>query len=434
MIVECIRPPSHSKEELAMSAQNNSSRIDEWMLQKVYRAAGQPAVRLGLRNGAEVSPKGALPAASIVIQDRKTLFRLLLDREAEFGDAYSRGRITLDGDLVSALEIVYRSMTEVAHHSWYVKLVSKCMEYVQRNSLRGSRRNIRQHYDLNTDFYQLWLDPQLVYTCAYYAFPGATLEQAQVAKLDYVCRKVQLQPGERVVEAGCGWGALALHMARNYRVTVRAFNISREQILVARQRAIELGLSHRVEFIEDDYRNISGECDAFVSVGMLEHVGREHYRDLGNIIHRSLAKTGRGLLHFIGRNHPHPFSTWTRKRIFHGAYAPALSEVMQLFEPSDLSVLDIENLRPHYARTLEQWLARFEKSEQQICEMFSPEFMRAWRLYLAGAVAGFRAGTLQLFQIVFARTACQRIPWTRAHLYTREQHEEPETKWMHATS
>jgi cyclopropane-fatty-acyl-phospholipid synthase len=434
MIVESIRPPSPGKEGLAMSAQHKSSRIDEWLLQKIYRVAGQPAVRLGLRNGAEVSPKDTLPVANIVIQDRKTLLRLLLDLEAEFGDAYCTGRITLEGDLVSALEILYRSISEAEHHSWYVKLVSKCMEYVQRNSLRGSLRNIQRHYNLSTDFYRLWLDAQLVYTCAYFPSPGATLEEAQVAKLDYVCRKVQLQPGEHVVEAGCGWGALALHMAKNYGVTVRAFNISREQISVARRRALELGLGHRVEFIEDDYRNISGECDAFVSVGMLEHVGREHYRDLGSIIHRSLAKTGRGLLHFIGRNHPLPFSTWTRKRIFHGAYAPALGEVMQVFEPWDLSVLDVENLRPHYARTLEHWLARFAKCEQQISEMFSPEFMRAWRLYLAGAVAGFHVGTLQLFQIVFARTACQQIPWIRAHLYTEEEHEEQETKWMHATS
>jgi cyclopropane-fatty-acyl-phospholipid synthase len=193
-------------------------------------------------------------------------------------------------------------------------------------------------------------------------------------------------------------------------------------------------LSHQVEFIEDDYRNISGECDAFVSVGMLEHVGREHYGDLGSMIHRSLNKTGRGLLHFIGRNRPLPFSTWTRKRIFPGAYAPALAEVMQIFEPWDFSVLDVENLRPHYSRTLEQWLVRFERSEQRISEMFTAEFMRAWRLYLASAVAGFRAGTLQLFQVVFARTACQQIPWTRAHLYTEEQREGQETKWMHATS
>src|SRR6266571_3825178 len=395
MILESIRPPSPGKEGPAMSAQNKFSRIDEWILQKIYRAVGEPSVRLGFRNSAEVSPKDALPVAKIVVEDRKTLLRLLLDPEAEFGDAYSKGRIALEGDLVSALEILYRSMSEAGQQSWYVKLVSNC---------------------------------------AYYPSPGATLEQAQVAKLDYVCRKVQLQPGERVVDAGCGWGALALHMAKNYGVTVRAFNISHDQVSVARRRAKELGLSHRVEFIEDDYRNISGECDAFVSVGMLEHVGREHYRDLGSIIHRSLAKTGRGLLHFIGRNHPQPFSTWTRKRIFHGAYAPALGEVMQVFEPWDLSVLDVENLRIHYAKTLEHWLARFEMSERQISEMFSPEFMRAWRLYLAGAVAGFHVGTLQLFQIVFARTACQRIPWTRAHLYTKEQHEEQETKWMHATS
>jgi cyclopropane-fatty-acyl-phospholipid synthase len=223
-------------------------------------------------------------------------------------------------------------------------------------------------------------------------------------------------------------------MAKNYGVTVRAFNISREQILVARRRAKELGLSHRVEFIEDDYRNIAGECDAFVSVGMLEHVGRQHYRDLGSIIHRSLAKTGRGLLHFIGHNHPLSLSTWTRKHIFPGAYAPTLREVMRVFEPWDLSVLDVENLRLHYAKTLEHWLARFEKREQQISEMFNPEFMRAWQLYLAESVAGFRVGTLQLFQIVFARTDCRQIPWTRAHLYAEERHEEQETKWKHATS
>ena len=417
-----------------MSAQDVSSRIDTWLLQKIYRAAGQPSIRLRLRNGSEVSPKDTKPAVSVVIQDRNILLRLLLDPEAGFGDAYSKGRITVEGNLVATLEVLYRSKLRVDRPSWHAKLVSKCMDYIQRNSVRGSRRNIHEHYDLNVDFYRLWLDPELVYTCAYFPSPSATLEEAQVAKMDYVCRKLQLQAGESVVDAGCGWGALALHMAKNYGVTVRAFNISREQIFVARHRARELGLSHRVEFIEDDYRNISGECDAFISVGMLEHVGRDHYRDLGSVIHRSLNKTGRGLLHFIGRNRPLPFSTWTRKRIFPGAYAPALTEVMPIFEPWDISIIDVENLRPHYAKTLEHWLARFEKSEQRISEMFTQEFMRAWRLYLAGAVAGFGAGTLQLFQVVFARSGCQKIPWTRAHLYTEEQREEQETKWMHATS
>jgi cyclopropane-fatty-acyl-phospholipid synthase len=223
-------------------------------------------------------------------------------------------------------------------------------------------------------------------------------------------------------------------MAKHYGVTVRAFNISHEQILWAQWRARQLGLNQQVDFVEDDYRNISGNCDAFVSVGMLEHVGLEHYRELGNIIHRSLDKAGRGLLHFIGRNKPCPFSTWTRKRIFPGAYAPTIGQAMDIFEAHDFSVLDVENLRPHYARTLECWLSAFEKSSDEVRKMFGPDFVRTWRLYLAGAIAGFRAGTLQLFQVVFARTACQQIPWTRAHLYRQKQGEDKDAQWIRAIS
>jgi len=139
-------------------------------------------------------------------------------------------------------------------------------------------------------------------------------------------------------------------------------------------------------------------------------------------------------LHFIGRNHPTPLNAWIRKRIFPGAYAPTLGQVRDIFEPWDFSVLDVENLRLHYQRTLEKWLERFEESAKQVSDMFGPEFVRTWRLYLAGAVAAFNVGTLQLFQIVFARTACQQIPPTRTHLYRGEQHEEQEARWMHATS
>jgi len=417
-----------------MSAQEKVSRIDEWLLRKIYESVGQPPIRLALGNGAAVSPADDTPIANLIIEDRKTLLHLMLEPEIGFGDAYSEGRIRVEGDLIATLEAVYRSISKMGQQSWYAKFVSRLVEYVQRNSLRGSRENIHRHYDLSSDFYRLWLDSQLVYTCAYFQSPSATLEEAQVAKMDYVCRKLRLHPGERVVDAGCGWGALALHMAKNYGVNVRAFNVSHEQVQWARQRAKDLGLNPWVEFIEDDYRNISGECDAFVSVGMVEHVGLEHYGELGRVIHRSLGKTGRGLLHFIGRNQPTPFSTWTRKRIFPGAYAPTLGQVSHIFEPWDFSVLDVENLRPHYQKTLEAWLERFELSRQQVSNMFGPEFVRMWRLYLAGAVAAFRAGTLQLFQVVFARTACQRIPWTRAHLYQGEQHEVQEKRWTHTMS
>ena len=410
------------------------SWMDRWLLRKIYESVGRPPIQLMLENDVDVSPTDILPIAKIVIRGRGALINLMLDPEAGFGDAYSDGRVTVEGDLIGALEALYQSIRNIGHHNWYTRVRSWCMDYFQCNTLRGSRRNIHEHYDLRTDFYRLWLDPELVYTCAYFASATATLEEAQSAKMDYICRKLKLQPGERVVDAGCGWGALALHMAKHYGVTVRAFNISHEQVLWARARAKELKLSDWVEFIEDDYRNIPGKCDAFVSVGMLEHVGLEHYGELGTTINRSLDNAGRGLIHFIGRNKACPFSTWTRKRIFPGAYAPTIRQVMDIFEPWEFSILDIENLRVHYARTLEYWLSGFEKSAKQVETMFGPEFVRAWRLYLAGAIAGFRAGTLQLFQIVFARTACQNIPRTRAHLYRLEQQEEEEARWMHATS
>ena len=417
-----------------MSARGRFPSIEQWLLRKVYESAGRPPICLILKGGGEVSPSDAVPVANVIFSDRGTLMRQILDPEMGFGEAYTQGRLEVEGDLVALLEAAYQSLSESGRRRWFSRLLSRWTALTQSNSLRASRKNIHHHYDLNTDFYRLWLDPELVYTCAYFPTASATLEEAQAAKLDYVCRKLQLQPGERVVEAGCGWGALALHMASRYGVTVQAFNISHEQILFARRRAKELGLNRRVEFIEDDYRNISGECDAFVSVGMLEHVGLERYKEVGSVIHRSLTKSGRGLIHFIGRNRPQPLSAWTRKRIFPGAYMPTVREAMEVLEPWDFSVLDIENLRPHYAKTLENWLERFEKSAERVSEMFGPEFVRAWRLYLAGSVAGFRVGTLQLFQVVFARRACQRIPGTRAHLYRDEQDVKQETKWIRAIS
>jgi cyclopropane-fatty-acyl-phospholipid synthase len=427
VVVKPVKAQELRHGHLSTSVHHRCSRIDRWLLQKIHQSAGRPPIRLILGNGVEVSPPETVPNTAIVIRDRRTLLDLIFDPEVGFGNAYGEGRITVKGDLVAALEVIYRSMSQLDPQNLYTRIVSRCIGYLQRNSLRGARQNIQRHYDLNNDFFRLWLDPQLVYSCAY--FPSATpsLDEAQVAKMDYICRKLNLQPGERVVDVGSGWGALALHMAKHYGVTVRGFSISHEQVHWARHRAQEMDLSHHVEFIEDDYRNISGKCDALVSIGMLEHVGLEHYAEMGRVIPRCLERAGRGLLQSIGRNRPRPFSNWTRERIFPGAYAPTLRQVMDIFEPREFSILDVENLRPHYAKTLEYWLERFEDSANEISGMFGPEFVRTWRLYLAGAIAGFRVGTLHLFQIVFARTACERVPSTRAHLYVERLREGQET-------
>ena len=246
--------------------------------------------------------------------------------------------------------------------------------------------------------------------------------------MDLVCRKLGLRPGERVIEAGCGWGTLALFMAREYGVTVRAFNISAEQIAYARDRARAERLLDRVEFVEGDYREVRGTYDAFVSVGMLEHVGLADYPTLGGVIDRSLTESGRGLLHFIGRNRPGPLNPWIRKRIFPGAYPPILPEVFgNVLEPWNLSVLDVENLRLHYAATLAHWRQRFDAAADEVASMFDDAFVRAWRLYLAGSQAAFATGTMQLFQVVFARGASNAIPWTR------RQHDRSAAEWTPAT-
>ncbi len=403
----------------------------EWLLSKILSMTGN-SVRIVLWDGTQGSAPGATPLGTVYLKDWRCLVRLALDPGLYFGEEYSAGRIDVEGDMPQIMTTVYRAMSLPGRAAWFPRLIARWLDWTQNNTLRGSRRNIRAHYDIGTDFYKLWLDSQLVYTCAYFAKPTETLEQAQVEKMDYVCRKVQLRSGDSVVEAGCGWGALALHMAKYYGVRVKAYNISHEQIVYARERAAREGLGAQVEFIEDDYRNIVGKFDVFMSVGMLEHVGLEHYRELSDAVNRCLKDTGRGFLHFIGRNRPMRFNPWIRKRIFPGAYPPSLRQSLELFEEHDFSVLDIENLRLHYARTLENWLERFERSAAKVTEMLGPAFVRTWRLYLAGSIAAFRAGTLQLFQIVFARATNNLIPWTRSHLYSDA--DQQEQKWIPAMS
>jgi cyclopropane-fatty-acyl-phospholipid synthase len=383
-----------------------STRLDQWLLARIQKPIAAAPIRFVLWDGYEVPSRTGPPVATVVVRNRRALVGWLWDPELNFGEAYMCGAVEVHGDLLAMLEAVYRALGPSKRRPWWL--------WQQANTVEAARENVHHHYDLGNDFYRLWLDRELLYTCAYFPTPETTLEDAQIAKMDLVCRKLRLRPGERVVEAGCGWGALALFMARKYGVTVRAFNLSTSQIEYARDRARREGLEDRVEFVHDDYRNLTGTYDAFVSVGMLEHVGLADYGTFGRVIDRSIGPDGRGLLHFIGRNHPEPLNAWIRKRIFPGAHPPTLTEVFDgVLEPWTLSVLDVENLRLHYAKTIEHWRQRFESSADQVRALSDESFVRAWRLYLAGSQAAFTTGSMQLFQIVFARAGSNRIPWTR---------------------
>ena len=390
------------------------------LLSRLLDYLGNPPLEFMLWTGERVRAASAVePVARLEIRDRGALYGLLVDPQIRFGDAYSEGRITVEGDLVQVLETVYRAAAGGKRRSSLLRRAVELMHRRHINTLSGSRDNIHHHYDIGNKFYELWLGKTMAYTCAYYPTPATTLDEAQVAKMDHVCRKLRLHSGESVVEAGCGWGSLAIHMARHYGVKVRAFNISHEQVVFARERAQREQLGSQVEFIEDDYRNITGKYDAFVSVGMLEHVGMENYSQLGRVVHQCLGSVGRGLIHSIGRNFPAQMHPWIEKRIFPGACPPSLAQMMRIFEPWDLSVLDVENIRLHYARTLRHWMDLYGSASGRVAEMFDEKFVRMWRLYLAGSIAAFTTGTLQLFQVVFAPGTNNNVPLTRDYLYAR---------------
>ena len=387
--------------------------IDRWLLRNFLKGVGSPAIVATLWDGREVAGGRSAPCR-MLIRSRAALLRLIANPLLCFGDDYSAGNIEIEGDLVPFLEAVYRAMArpgEVRRRSGRLSRWGRAWS----NSLTGSRRNIQHHYDIGNDFYQLWLDDEMLYTCAYFPDPALSLEAAQIAKMDLVCRKLRLKGGERVLEAGCGWGGLARYMAKKYGASVRAYNISSEQIAYARQRARLEGIEG-VEYIEDDYRNIRGECDVFVSVGMLEHVGPNNYRKLGEVIDRTLSANGLGLIHSIGQDVAEPMSEWLEKRIFPGSYTPTVREMMEIFEPFAFSVLDLENLRLHYAKTLKHWLERFESHTTEVSQMFDDSFVRAWRLYLSGSIANFTTGSLELYQVLFTRRGNNQVPWTRSHL------------------
>jgi len=406
-----------TQDDAAAAPRGRSSAADRWLTSKLLQASGSPPVAIVLWDGEEVAIGDAAPRTHLRVHSRGALLRLLLNPNVEFGDLYSVGAVDVDGDLRRFLETVYHGVNEAAEGSSLRARLARVLNRPRPNTLNGSRENIHHHYDIGNEFYSSWLDREMQYTCAYFPSPTMTLEEAQLAKMEHVCRKLMLRPGDTVVEAGCGWGGLARYMAREHGVTVRSYNISHEQVAYAREKASEQGLADRVEYVEDDYRNISGEYDVFVSVGMLEHVGLDNYPELGGVINRALKPSGRGLIHSIGRNKARLMNGWIEKRIFPGAYPPTLREAMHIFEPYELSVLDVENLRLHYAKTLEHWLERYEGNVDWVGRTFDERFVRAWRLYLAGSIAAFTTGSLQLFQIVFARSTDNELPWSRAHLY-----------------
>jgi cyclopropane-fatty-acyl-phospholipid synthase len=365
---------------------------------------------------------GAVPGPHVTVRitDRALHRQLLLTPYVSVGEAYMDGTLVIEeGTLEDFLEVLLIN-EEAAGDRLVFRLnawVGRRMRWLhQHNPIGKARENVAHHYDLSETLYDLFLDRDRQYSCAYFPTGTETLEEAQENKKRHIAAKLLLEPGQKVLDIGCGWGGLALYLARIADVDVTGVTLSVEQHKVAVERAQAAGLSDRVHFHLRDYREVSGRYDRIVSVGMFEHVGAQHYREFFARVRAMLTESGVCLLHSIGRmEQPGNTSPWLRKYIFPGGYTPALSEALAAVERERLYVCDIEILRLHYAKTLHHWYERFQANRARIAALYDERFCRMWEFYLKGCEVAFKYNNQMVFQMQLARRQ-QAVPLTRDYV------------------
>jgi|TARA_E500000178_G_C16985557_1_gene738019 cyclopropane-fatty-acyl-phospholipid synthase len=361
--------------------------------------------------------------ASVVISllEKDLPKKLILNPELALGEAYTNGTLVIENDdLFGLLKILALNAKKQQNH-WLSKLVklrqNAFRRFFQRNKISGAKLNVAHHYDLSPELYEMFLDKDLNYSCAYFLSDKNTLVEAQKNKKHHIAKKLMLKPNINVLDIGCGWGGMSLTLAREYEANVLGITLSKEQKLVCEQRALEEGLSHKVKFELMDYREDVGKFDRIVSIGMFEHVGIPNYNRFWREVFQKLSDDGIGLIHTIGRATP-PGGTnpWINKYIFPGGYIPAMSEVMGNVEQNDLYVTDVEVLRLHYAKTLKRWYENFRNNEREIKKIYDEKFCRMWKYYLIASEISFRYYQHVVFQFQISKKI-ESLPLSRTYIY-----------------
>jgi cyclopropane-fatty-acyl-phospholipid synthase len=373
-------------------------------------------------------PEPECRPVKVRLTDRRAAFDIIKDPRVGAGEAYMDGRLVMEKGDVRDLILLIRE-----NAPWEKQGALKPKSPLRRavNAAAGkldqinwktrSRRNAEHTYNLTRRLYELFLDEDRQYTCAYYDATSNSLEQAQLDKKAHIAAKLNLKPGMRVLDIGCGWGGLALYLHRHYDVDVLGVALAPDQIEFSRERAAEAGVSDRVKFELMDYRDVQGTFDRITSVGLIEHLGTPHYPGFFAHMHRLLKPDGVMFSHCCGRmGGPGVTDKWTRKYIFPGGYIPSLSELVSEAERNRLIVTDVEALRYHYAHTLEEWYRRTVAAREEIVALYDERFFRMWQFYLAGAEAAFRHGGLVNWQLQYVRRR-DAIPMTRDYMYEEER-------------
>ncbi len=387
----------------------------ETYLRQVVR---EGALSVRLPGGRQIDfGDGADAPVAVAIASPRWLARLAANPELGFGEAYMEGGLVMErGSIHDLVDLIgrnskYRPLRRAnAISRWWLD------RRMQANARAAARRNVAHHYDLSVDFYRRFLDPDLQYSCAYFPYPEASLEEAQAAKKAHLAAKLLLEPGQKVLEIGCGWGGLGLTLAQAADIAFEGITLSTEQLTTAQARAEAAGLAGRARFSLTDYRDVAGTYDRIVSVGMFEHVGRPNFQAYFDQVAKLLTEDGVAVIHSIGRAEGPAFTQpWIAKYIFPGGYIPALSETLAAVERAGLIVADIEVLRLHYAETLRCWRERFTARRAEICTLFDERFCRMWEFYLSVSELAFRHRGHMVFQLQLTRKA-DAVPITRDYI------------------
>ena len=395
-------------------------RITGQALHSLFERARGSSFAVTYNDGTTEHYGDSEPQFRIIFRDDDILDLLQGDLLMSFGDAYMEGRIDFEGDLADLLSIALQTglMSVTQRAQGFVGAAYRAAGKFR--SLQHEKENIARHYDLGNDFFRLWLDESLTYSCAYFRNASDTINEAQRQKIDHSLRKLRLQPDETLLDIGCGWGSLAIRAAEHFNVNATGITLSGEQHAGSNAAIDECGLRDKARVLLADYGAISEEgqqFDKIVSIGMIEHVGKENLAGFFQTVETLLKPGGLALLHLITSVEEGPINRWVEKHIFPGSYIPTLSEIITHLAPRDFHIWDVENLAPHYRLTLDCWSERFEGVLPAVLEKFDERFVRMWRLYLRASSAAFREGVVEVHQILVSRGRPTDLPLTREDIY-----------------